>query len=227
MQRKMIASFIGGLLLCPILAFGQDKPMEIPKKELPKKEKCVICDQGGAGHGMEAVKAGVRYKGVAYYFCNEGEVKTFSENPEAYIALPLPRPMPTFTFKTLEGKEAVNRDYAGKLLLVDFWATYCKPCIETMPQLQKLHETYATKGLTVLGVAVDEKGKVAPFLKKRNFTYTMLLDSGTKTYWKAFGVKAIPALFLVNPKGEIVKHWTGKPNKKEVEAAIQALLPKP
>ena len=90
--------------------------------------------------------------------------------------------------------------------------------------MQKLHDKYASKGLTVLGVSIDEEGKkkVRPFIAKRKFSYSILIDD--QNIWKAYNVKAIPALYLVDKDGQIVKQWTGKPDKKEVETAVSGLL---
>jgi peroxiredoxin/YHS domain-containing protein len=207
-------------------AIAQDAPVDIPKKELPKKAICVICSAHGSGEGEEKAAAGVRYKGKAFYFCNTSEVAQFKKDPESWMPLPLPRPTPEFSLKTLTGESVTQEKYKGKVLLVDFWATWCKPCVETMPEMQKLATKYADKDFLVLGVSIDEKGEkvVRPFLQKRKFTYPILLDGGDKPVWQKFGVKAVPALFLVDKEGQIVRQWTGKPNKKEVEEAVQKLL---
>lgn len=205
---------------------AQDAPQDIPKNELPKKAVCTACELQSNAHGEERPAAGVRYKGKAYYFCNSKEVAAFKQDPEGYMPPVLPRPAPKFALKTLDEQESTLNDYKDKILLVDFWATWCKPCIETMPEMQKLHEKYATKGLVVLGVSIDEKGAkvVKPFVQKRKFTYPILLDGGDKPAWREFGVKGVPALFLVSRDGQIVRQWTGKPKKGEVETAVQSAL---
>jgi peroxiredoxin/YHS domain-containing protein len=205
---------------------AQDTPQDIPKKELPKKAVCVICDFQSNAHGEEKAAAGVRYKGKSYFFCNASEVATFKKDPEGYLPPVLPRPAPDFTLKTLSDTEVNKETYKDKVLLVDFWATWCKPCVATMPQLQKLHGKYAEKGLVVLGVSIDEKGEkaVKPFVAKRKFTYPIVLDGGDKPMWQAYGVKGVPALFLINREGKIVRQWVGKPEPKEVEQAVTELL---
>lgn len=205
---------------------AQDTPQDIPKKELPKKAVCVICDFQSNAHGEEKAAAGVRYKGKSYFFCNASEVATFKKDPEGYLPPVLPRPAPDFTLKTLSDTEVNKETYKDKVLLVDFWATWCKPCVATMPQLQKLHGKYAEKGLVVLGVSIDEKGEKAVklFVAKRKFTYPIVLDGGDKPMWQAYGVKGVPALFLINREGKIVRQWVGKPEPKEVEQAVTELL---
>jgi peroxiredoxin len=178
----------------------------------------------GSAHGEEKPVAGVRYKGKSFYFCSVKEVATFKKDPESFLPPVLPRPSPAFSLKNLAGETVKLSDLKGKIVLVDYWATWCAPCVATMPEMQKLHEKYAAKGLTVLGVSIDEEGekKVKPFIAKRKFSYPILLDD--QNIWKGYNIKAIPALFLVDRDGQIVKQWTGKPDKKEVEEAVTGLL---
>lgn len=219
---KLISTFLFCILGAAAFA-RQDSPVDIPKNELPKAAACVVCAAKGSAHGEEKPAAGVRYKGKSYYFCGVKEVAEFMKDPESFMPPLLPRPAPAFSFKNLAGESVKLADLKGKVVVVDFWATWCKPCIETMPEMQKLYDKHADKGMTVLGVSIDEEGekKVKPFLSKRKFTYPIVLDSDST--WKAFGVHAIPAVFLIDKDGQIVKQWTGKPDKKEVESAILAL----
>ena len=212
---------VTALLMFAGLGF-QDTPQEIPKSELPKKAPCVVCSAGGNEHGEEKAAAGVRYKGKTFYFCAAGEVEGFKKDPESFMPPVLPRPALSLELKTLEGGKATLTDYKGKVVLVDFWGTWCGPCVKTIPELQKLHTKYADKGFTVLGAAVgDTVPKVRDFVKKRKVTYPMLMDDSG---WKKWGVRAVPAMFLVDKTGQIVRQWTGVPDKKEVEKAVVDFL---
>lgn len=213
------------LILLGVPAFSQETPQDIHKKELPKSAVCTVCSANGESHGAEKPAAGVRYQGKAFYFCNTKELATFKKDPDSYLPPVLPRPVPKWTVTNLDGTPADA--LKGKVLLVDFWATWCAPCVAAMPDMQKLQERYAEQGFSVVGVSIDEEGakKVKPFLAKRKFTYPILLDMDTNApTWKGFGVHAIPAAFLVNREGQIVQQWTGKPNAKEIEKAVAALL---
>lgn len=220
----LLAAGLGMLLAAPgARAAGQDKPAPITGK-LPAKAACAVCSANGESHGEERPAAGVTYKGKSYFFCNKKEVAEFIKDPEGFMPPVLPRPAPQALLTNLAGAEASLSSMKGKVVLVDFWATWCKPCIATMPELQKLHDAYSAKGLTVVGVSIDETGAkdVEPFLAKRKFTYPMLLDqNGT---WEKWGVRAIPALFLLDKNGQIVRQWTGKPDKKDVEKAVAELV---
>ena len=224
MKRVLLALC---LALLPTFVLVQDSPTDIAKNLLPKKAVCVICTANGEGHEEEKPVAGVRYKGKSYYFCGSKEVSLFKKDPEAYMPPVLPRPVPEQLGTKLEGSEVAAAEHSGKILLIDFWATWCVPCVKTMPDMQKLHDKYATKNFSVIGISIDEEGakKVKPFLAKRKFTYPILLDTNAKSpTWKAFGVHGVPALFLVNRDGQIVQQWTGKISPKEVEKAVEKLL---
>ena len=198
-----------------------------PKKDLPKKAVCVVCAANGEGHGEEKPVAGLRYRSKAYFFCSAKEAATFKQDPEAFMAPVLPRPAPKLLGVKLDGAAAPLTDFEGKVVLVDFWATWCAPCVATMPDLQKLHEKYSDGGFSMIGVSIDEGGanKVKPFLAKHKFTYPILLDLDAKSpAWKAFGVHGVPALFLVDRNGQIVRQWTGTVNRKDVEKAVADLV---
>ena len=207
-------------MITAALLAGQDAPVEIPKGDLPKKAVCAIC----VGEGEEAVNAGFRYKGKSFYLCNTKEKELFKADPDAYVPPVLPRPAGSLPLTTLDGSKKSLADYKGKVVLVDFWATWCAPCVKVMPDLQKLHDKLSKKGFAVLGVSVDEEGakKVKPFVEKRKFTYPILIDESGG--WKKWGVQSIPALFLVDKEGQIVKQWAGKVDHKELEKSVAELL---
>ncbi len=205
---------------------AQNTPTDIPKKELPKKAICAVCAAKGGGEEEEKPASGVRYRGDAYYFCKSSELIEFKKEPDSWVPLPLPRSAPDFKLKTLSDKEVSKDSFKGKILLLDFWATWCKPCVAAMPDLQKLYEKLAGEGLEILGVSIDDKTAkaVKPFIAKGKFSYPIAIDGGESPAWQAYRVKGIPALFLIDKEGKIVKQWLGKPDKKEVEEAVKALL---
>ncbi len=211
-------------ILIALALLAQDKPVDISKAELPKMAHCVVC----VGHGEteeEKPAAGVRYKDKNYFFCNAKEVAEFKKDPESFIPPILPRPAPKLTATTLDGAPVTFADYKGKVVLVDFWATWCAPCIKAMPALEKLYAARKDKDFVSLGVSIDEDPKkVAPFLKKQKLTYPILLDDQKTPTWAGFSVKAIPAIFLIDRQGQIVAQWKGEPKMKEIEAAVDKAL---
>ena len=223
MKNPTILALAGLMVLAGArVSEAQDTPQDITKAELPKKAACVVCSAGGEAHGEEKAAAGVRYKGKAFYFCSAGEVAKFKADPDSFLPPVLPRPALPLELKTLDCVAANLADYKGHVVLLDFWGTWCGPCVKTVPELQKLHDKYSDKGFTVLGAAIgDTVPKVREFIQKRKVTYPILLDDAG---WKMWGVKAVPAMFLIDKNGQIVRQWTGTPDKKEVEEAIAERL---
>ncbi len=210
-------------LLLTVALIAQDKPTDIPKAQLPKAAECVVCSTNGAGHEEEKPAAGVTYKGRAYYFCNAKEVVEFKKDPEAWVPLPLPRAMAKFDLSDIAGKTWNAEAFRDKVVLIDYWATWCGPCKQVKPMVAELAKKHAS--LTVLSVSIDEKkADLDKFLAKEKFVGPVLHD--TKQVWAAWRVKAIPALFLVK-NGQVIAQWTGVPKKDELtEAVASALAPK-
>jgi thiol-disulfide isomerase/thioredoxin len=141
-----------------------------------------------------------------------------------------PRPAPDSKFLTMEGKTVSLSDYKGKVVLLDFWATWCGPCRMAMPGLQKIHESMKSKGLVVLGVSLDRNPpvQVPPFLKKMGIGYTNFADNPKDPCSLKWDVRAIPSLFLIDRKGRIVNQWRGlAPESILVQAIEEALATKP
>jgi thiol-disulfide isomerase/thioredoxin len=220
---------LGFLLGAPLSVRAQDKPT-IVKDNLPKKAVCLVCSQAGEEHGEEKPAGAVAYKGKTYYFCSKTEVANFVKDPDAYLPAPLPRPAPAFSLKKVTGETVTLAELSkGKVLLVDFWATWCGPCVKAMPDLQKLHDKLSSSGkFSVVGISIDEEGakKVQPFLakSKTKYTYPILLD--TSDTWQQWGVKALPTVLLVKD-GQIVGSWTGKIDLKAVEEAVSKAVAPP
>lgn len=127
---------------------------------------------------------------------------------------PIPRPVPDFSTRDLDGRPRDWKDIRGKLYLVDFWATWCLPCRETLPQLQALHAKFSQEGdFAVLGIAVERTqsgaARASSFARGLGVTYPLYSDFGSNEARKAFSVSAIPDLYLVDAKGDIVERWMG------------------
>jgi thiol-disulfide isomerase/thioredoxin len=190
-----------------------------------KMAMCSVCRVNHGETKPEEVKATRTWNGTEYGFCSEKCAETFDADPAAFVLSELPYPAPALNAKSLDGKPVTLADHAGKVVLVDFWATWCAPCIKSMPELQKLHEKYAAQGVVVLGLSVDEDPKKVPkFLKSKKVTYPIAIDSGEPLAFQSWGVKAVPAAFLVDRNGKVVARWLGKTDPRAVEEEIQLLL---
>jgi peroxiredoxin len=108
-----------------------------------------------------------------------------------------------FTLTDLQGKSWHLHDLHGKVVLINFWATWCPPCRKEMPDLQALYEKYEDQGFVVLAISDEETAKVAPFIAERKISYPVLLDPGRKAN-KAFMVEGIPKSFVYDREGKMV-----------------------
>jgi len=207
-----------------ILASLQDKPIVIPKAELPKSEQlCTVCEADGNGHGAERAAAGVRFKGKEYYFCHASEVAKFMKDPEGYVPPVLPRPAPKFELADTTGAMWNVESMKGKLVLIDFWATWCVPCKEMKPIIERVHKKAGDK-LTVLSVSIDEKkSEFDKFLTKNKFSNPVLFDNAQT--WGSWRVRVVPTFFLIKD-GMIVDQWSGKRPEKAVQETVDKYLEK-
>lgn len=190
---------------------------------LPKSAICRVCEAKGATHGQEPVAASRFHDGRAYFFCSDACAAEFDANPAFFVVAARPKPLPAAIVHDLSGNDASLADVCGRVTLIDFWATWCKPCIKAMPKLQKLHDELVGEGFRVVGISIDEKNdaKVREFVAKKKFTYPLYIDNETRPAWESFYVVAIPALFLVDSEGMIVKQWAGEAKWEDVELAVR------
>ncbi len=113
------------------------------------------------------------------------------------------REHPEFSLKDISGKNWTFSELRGKVVLVNFWATWCPPCRKEMPDLQALYERFGSKGLVVLGISDEEFAKVEPFIGERKVSFPVLLDPGRKVN-DEFVVNGIPRSFLYDREGKLV-----------------------
>lgn len=117
------------------------------------------------------------------------------------------------------GKTISLKSLRGRVVVIDFWATWCGPCKLSMPGLQELHEQFKDKPVTILGVNCSDRGDAAAYMKSRKYTYPLLL--GADKVAKAYNVMGLPTFYVISPDGHIVYRSEGfVPNKKEQLAKI-------
>jgi len=108
-----------------------------------------------------------------------------------------------FTLTDLNGKNWTLKDLQGKVVLVNFWATWCPPCRKEMPDLESLFQRFGSQGFVVLAISDEEAAKVTAFLQGRGITYPILLDPGRKVT-ESFQVDGIPKSFVYDRQGKLV-----------------------
>jgi peroxiredoxin len=107
-----------------------------------------------------------------------------------------------FALTALDGKTYTLAALRGKIVLLNFWATWCPPCRKEMPDMEKLSQAYADRGLVVLAVSDEDRDTVAPFIEKQKYTFPVLLDPDRKVH-AAFDVEGIPQSFIFDREGRL------------------------
>jgi len=141
-------------------------------------------------------------------------------------ASPSPQPIPEVSIHELSGKSFSLSSLKGKVVVLDFWASWCAPCRKSFPFLNGLEERYAGKGLQVLGLNLEEDDKdVRRFLEAVPARFPILRDPSERA-GEAFGVVAMPTTFLIDREGRIAARFEGGDESvhAKIEAAVGALL---
>src|SRR5215471_1685839 len=143
-------------------------------------------------------------------------------------------PAPEVTFKDLDGKDVPLSQYKGKVVLVNFWATWCEPCQVEIPWLIEMQQKYASKGFTILGVDVDDEDNkiVSSYLAKERFNVNgqklamnyPVLRGNDAVADKFGGLLGYPTSFLISRDGKIVKKTQGLISYEEITSAIESQL---
>jgi thiol-disulfide isomerase/thioredoxin len=196
-----------------------------PRDDVPDKGMCRTCVVRGATHGEEDVVAWREFDGALYTFCSAPCAETFDAFPQAYVPRSLPRPAPQMVLLTEGDDEIVIGRGDGRVMLLDFWATWCSPCLEAMPELQDLHQTYGGTSFSVVGISIDDKREaLETFLHERDLAYPIVHDVGEEPAWVGFLVPALPAMTLLDGDGRIVGEWRGKVDMDQVRTAVEEAL---
>ena len=144
------------------------------------------------------------------------------------------KPAPDVTLKDLEGKDLSLSQYKGKVVLVNFWATWCEPCQVEIPWLIEMQQKYSAKGFTVLGIAMDEEGAsvVTPWVKNERFdvngsksqmNYPIVVGNDAAAD-KFGGLLGYPTSILVSRDGKVIKRITGLISYEEMSKSIESNL---
>jgi thiol-disulfide isomerase/thioredoxin len=144
------------------------------------------------------------------------------------------KPAPDLKFKDLNGKDVALSDLKGKVVFLNFWATWCDPCRIEIPWLIAMQAKYGPQGFTVVGVAMDDEGKsvVAPFIEKERFdvdgqklpmSYPILLGSDDAAD-KFGGILGYPTSFLISRDGRVIQKFQGLQSEDELIKGVESQL---
>ena len=168
--------------------------------------------------GLSAILIGV---GLCYSLKGDGS----TNKTQRGTGLSIGSRAPDFALNDPQGKTNRLSDYKGKVVLIDFWATWCAPCQKELPLIQRIYDRYKDEGLVVLTISVDrQQSIVSSYMWENGYTFPVLLaDSEVQLAYK---VRGIPALFLLDRKGSVRFYQRGfKPRLEEkISGTISKLL---
>jgi thiol-disulfide isomerase/thioredoxin len=135
--------------------------------------------------------------------------------------------LPEFSLDDLSGKQHSAKEWQGKVLVINFWATWCPPCLKEMPEFAELQSKYADKGLQFIGIALDDLEPVKEFTTSHKINYPILLggDHGTKLAHELGNiVDTVPFTVIINKQGQIVKSKMGVLSGEELIKIVTPLF---
>jgi peroxiredoxin len=133
---------------------------------------------------------------------------------------------PEVRFTTLTGESLSTSELRGKVVLVNFWATYCSSCLQEMPKIVATHQKFAARGYETVAVAVrhDQPGRVAQYAASRALPFKVALDSTGEAALRFGNVRVTPTSFLIDKEGRVLKRYRGEPDWAEFHAIVERAL---
>lgn len=133
-------------------------------------------------------------------------------------------PAPEIRLPDLSGRRVSLSDFKGQVVLLDFWATWCQPCLEELPELKALHAAFQARGFTVMGVSLDVLGAqaVGPFVRENQVPYPILLSGGTPP--ANYALMGLPTAFLIDRQGRLARRYLGPKTFAELAKDVEKLL---
>ena len=169
------------------------------------------------------LRLGIPAAGLAVATLAAIVIRTDGRSTPLTMLLPsLRRPAPELTWTTASGKPGSIYELRGKVVLVNFWATWCAPCRHELPMLSAMQARYANRGLVVVYLSLEDREVVEPFLRAHPLTGTTARLEHAADYYQAG--KFFPITFLLSRDGSVEKRWSGRPTEQWLADSIEAQL---
>ena len=131
---------------------------------------------------------------------------------------------PPYSFETWDGQTLSQEDFAGRLVVLNFWATWCVPCRQEMPAFQRLYSQYRDQGVAIVGIAVQDDPVVArQFTGDLGISYPTGGDLRNQSFQR-FRVLGLPTTLSIDKDGKIIRRWDGEPTEQQLTAVVRELL---
>ena len=134
---------------------------------------------------------------------------------------------PDFTRTDLDGKSRALSAYRGKVILLNFWATWCEPCLSEIPRFSAWQQRYGPSGLQILGVAMDDELQAVRQLAQRDHLAYPVIMGDAQLGQLYGGILGLPLSYLIDAQGRVVARYRGEPDLKQMERRLRVLLPRP
>lgn len=158
-----------------------------------------------------------------FFLCGLTQVSVAQEKKEKVEIAPGER-SPEFSFRDINNKEVCLKDFKGKYVYIDVWATWCGPCCQELPHLKKLERKFKGKKIAFVSISLDSRKKDwAEFVKKNKLGGVQLFANGAQEWTKAFDVRLIPRFILIDKKGRVVNAKMTRPSEPETEKTLSNL----
>jgi peroxiredoxin len=142
----------------------------------------------------------------------------------AFLATPQ-RVAPEARFVTLGGESFTTSQLRGKVAVVNFWATWCRECVQEMPGMIEAHRKYAPRGYEMIAVAVkDHPNRVAEFTQRQALPFKVALDTTNEVSRQFGNVRVTPTTFIIDKKGRMIRRFVGEPDWREFDRVVEKAL---
>lgn len=139
-------------------------------------------------------------------------------------AVEIGKPAPDFSLSDTESRTVTLSDYKGKVVILNFFATWCPPCRGEIPDFIDIQSEYASRGVAFIGVSMEKAGTLKTFVNRMGINYPVLADSASQAFTKYGPIRGVPTTFVVDKGLKIYKIYIGSRSRETIEQDVKELL---